>query len=240
MLLHHARSYWCSVTRLIKPKTWWNSFWRSWLENHTLPVVPGHIENVLIKLHCEIQIRFQTRKQTGHIFTIHNETPHERITYKWSHLFVMKCEVMTRLENVVSLLFAAFACNGLLLNFNSSLCSLPMLWQSWSVYHTVCIRPSKDRFSLSSVSFHSGNVKALRAFNVSALPLWASLKTSWIHFSYRIVEAQFISNASLVVVRSWTNKSLAGMAYLSGCKHTHAQTHSEGTDIQHNTETHNQ
>lgn len=39
--------------------------------------------------------------------------------------------------------------------------------------------------------------------------------------SYRSVEAEFISNASLVVVRRWTNKRLAGEAYLSGCKHTH-------------------
>lgn len=82
---------------------------------------------------------------------------------------------------------------------------------------------------LCSVIF-SGNVDVFWVYSVLPWPTSASLLNSLLS-----VEAEFISNASLVVVRSWTNKRLAGEAYLSGCTHTTTHMHTHANTIQKHT-----
>lgn len=87
---------------------------------------------------------------------------------------------------------------------------------------TICFFLS---FTLSvSPSLEIGMFWSLQCIGLAPVSLFEKLQ---IRCSYQSVEAEFISNASLVVVRRRTNKRLAGEAYLSGC--TQEQTQCRNT-----------
>lgn len=90
---------------------------------------------------------------------------------------------------------------------DSNQCSI-----SLSIFSTLCRSPL----------FLSGNVNVLGLTMCHPCPCEPLCE---IRCSYRGLEAEFISNASLVVVLPWTNKRLAGERGLSVRLHTRSHTH---------------